>query len=590
MAKRWAKNKKAHGHTVQYSALQILLKSIKFCDKHRSILFASFIGCLIGVATGVIVPLLTSQIILRITDGIVDQVIYTALAVLIINLLDTVMVYVRSYYLHKLQYGTLYGMQQALVREALKLEISEIDKTGTGKIIERLTSDTDKVSSVFYDYAIWTVYLISHVGILVTVFILSREMFVLSIVIAIICFFVSNWRIKRMTEVQRILNVNLDERTGMATEIVRGIRDIKTLNAGEAIARSVGRKIKETTSREKEIRDIDRRFQLLEAATYYLSEFVFLAFGCFLFTQSVLTIPVFIIIYNYLNQIRDLFYGAARLIENNKKIELSGNRIFEILDNKTYKKEHFGTIETDKLDGDIEFQHVSFAYGKKQVLKDLNMHIAANEKVAIVGKSGSGKTTIINLITRLYDHDSGQILIDGIPIREYSRNSLRNNISVVTQQPYIFNYSVKDNLLLAKPNAKMSEIREACRLAHIDDYIMSLPNKYNTILGEGGVILSGGQKQRLAIARALLMKTKIILLDEATSSLDNQTQSDIQDAVNELKGDYTLIVIAHRLSTIIDSDRIFVIEEGALVDSGTHHQLLRDCSIYRSLYNKDLKK
>ena len=157
----------------------------------------------------------------------------------------------------------------------------------------------------------------------------------------------------------------------------------------------------------------------------------------------------------------------------------------------------------------------------------------------------------MNLINRIHDINSGDILIENIPKRDLDRDSLRNNISVVTQQPYIFNYSVKDNLLIAKPGAKMSEIREACRLAHIDDYIMSLPKKYNTILGEGGVILSGGQKQRLAIARALLMKTKIILFD---------------------------------------SDRIFVIEEGKLVDSGTHYELLNGCPLYRSLYDKDSKK
>ena len=136
----------------------------------------------------------------------------------------------------------------------------------------------------------------------------------------------------------------------------------------------------------------------------------------------------------------------------------------------------------------------------------------------------------------------------------------------------------------------MSEIREACRTARIDDYIMSLPNKYNTILGEGGVILSGGQKQRLAIARALLMKTKIILFDEATSALDNKTQADIQDAIMELKGEYTIIIVAHRLSTIIDSDRIFVIEEGSLIDSGTHRELLHRCSLYKNLYNKGTNK
>ena len=285
-----------------------------------------------------------------------------------------------------------------------------------------------------------------------------------------------------------------------------------------------------------------------------------------------------------------MFYGLTQLIEDNKQISLSGNRIFEIIEDKKYHKEHFGSIKVDRLDGDIVFRDVNYSFGKKHVIKNLSMHIKANKKVAIVGKSGAGKTTIMNLLTRIYDIDSGDILIDGVPIRELDRNSLRGGISVVTQQPYVFNCSVKDNLRLVKPDAKMSEMREACRLARIDDYVMSLPNKYNTILGEGGVILSGGQKQRIAIARALLTGAKIILFDEATSALDNETQSEIQEAISGLKGDYTLIIVAHRLSTIIDSDKIFVIEDGALADSGTHRELLDRCSLYKNLYNKATKE
>ena len=161
-------------------------------------------------------------------------------------------------------------------------------------------------------------------------------------------------------------------------------------------------------------------------------------------------------------------------------------------------------------------------------------------------------------------------------------------MSIITQNPYIFNFSIKENLLLAREDAKMKEIREACKLACIDDFIMKLPNKYDTMVGENGVILSGGQKQRLAIARALLMKTEIILFDEATSALDNETQSEIKTAIDNLKGEYTILIVAHRLSTVIDCDRIFVVDEGKIVDSGSHKELLKNSEIYRNLYEKDL--
>ena len=588
MRKRRAKNK--NGKDATYNAFEILRKSVKYCDGYRKNVIACVICCVVAAVVGVIVPIFSSRIILKITDGLMAQVLYTALAVMAVHLIDAAMRYARDYYLDRLKTGMLFGLQQALVRETLKMEAAEIDRVGTGKIIERLTSDINEVASTYHDYAFWSAYVVTNAGVLFAVLVLSKEMFYVSLVISAACFVVSEMRIKRLTKTRKILRASRDERTGMVAEIVRGFRDIKTLNASEAIAHGVGRKIRETSDHERSIYATNRRFRFLELTVYNFSELVYLAFGCFLFSQNLLTIPAFIIVYNYLDRIRDLFYGLTQLIEDNKQISLSGNRIFEVIEDEKYRKEHFGSIKVDRLDGDIVFRDVDYSFGKKHVIKNLSMHIKANKKVAIVGKSGAGKTTIMNLLTRIYDIDSGDILIDGIPIRELDRNSLRGGISVVTQQPYVFNCSVKDNLRLVKSDAKMSEMREACRLARIDDYVMSLPNKYNTILGEGGVILSGGQKQRIAIARALLTGAKIILFDEATSALDNETQSEIQEAISSLKGDYTLIIVAHRLSTIIDSDKIFVIEDGALVDSGTHRELLDRCSLYKNLYNKASKE
>ena len=220
----------------------------------------------------------------------------------------------------------------------------------------------------------------------------------------------------------------------------------------------------------------------------------------------------------------------------------------------------------------------------------MSFKIKPNERIAFVGKSGAGKSTIFSLITKLYNTKDGEILLDNVNIKDLTCSSIRDNMSIITQNPYIFNFSIKDNLLLAKEDATMDEIKEACKTACIDDYIMTLPEKYETKVGENGVILSGGQKQRLAIARALLMKTEIILFDEATSALDNETQSKIQEAINNLKGEYTVLIVAHRLSTIIDSDRIFVIDDGKILDSGSHKELLKKCEYYKNLYNKDLEK
>ena len=225
----------------------------------------------------------------------------------------------------------------------------------------------------------------------------------------------------------------------------------------------------------------------------------------------------------------------------------------------------------------------------KDVLNNLSFKVNANETVAFVGKSGAGKTTIFNLLCKMYDSDSGQIMVDGVDIQELDQDSIRSNITVISQSPYIFHVSIRDNLRLMKSDVTEEEMINACKLACIHDFIMSLPDGYNTVVGEGGVNLSGGQRQRLAIARAFLQKTEIILFDEATSALDNETQKEIQSAINNLKKDYTILIVAHRLSTIIDSDRILFIENGQIIAEGSHKQLLKTCHSYRELYEAELK-
>lgn len=335
--------------------------------------------------------------------------------------------------------------------------------------------------------------------------------------------------------------------------------------------------------------NIRRFYTYLESNIRTFSDFGFIIIGCFLYKYSFLTIPTFVIVYNYQYKIKDLLTGIVQITEYNKKFNIAAQRIYEIIESDKFKKEQFGNIEIKKLKGNIHFKNVTFGYNETKILKNMNFKIESNEKVAFVGKSGIGKTTIFNLITKLYCVNKGEVLLDNYNINDLTASTIRNNISIISQHPYIFNFSIKDNLLLTKNTASIKEIRSACKLACIDDFIMSLPNKYETIIGENGITLSGGQIQRLAIARALLMKTEIILLDEATSSLDNETQSKIQEAINNLK-ECTILTIAHRLSTIIDSDKIFVINDGMIIDSGSHEELLKRCNYYRNLYEKDLKK
>ena len=222
------------------------------------------------------------------------------------------------------------------------------------------------------------------------------------------------------------------------------------------------------------------------------------------------------------------------------------------------------------------------------IIDVVKLKIEAGKIIGIVGKSGAGKTTIFSLLCKMYSAESGEILIEDNNIEELDEESIRGNITIISQNPYIFNLSIRDNLKLVKENLSEKEMIEACKIACLDEFIETLPNKYDTILGEGGVVLSGGQKQRLAIARAFVQKTRIILFDEATSSLDNKTQAKIQKAISNLKNDYTILIIAHRLSTIVNCDKIMLLEDGKIIDEGNHEELLYRNSSYQTLYKSEI--
>lgn len=267
------------------------------------------------------------------------------------------------------------------------------------------------------------------------------------------------------------------------------------------------------------------------------------------------------------------------------------DRIYEYLDTPCEIVEGNDARDIYNVSGKIKFNNVCFTYSKKSkvILKNINIDIKQGQMIAFIGPSGAGKTTITKLIPRLYDATTGNIELDGISIKEYTLHSLRKNISMVTQDTFLFNTTIKKNLLFACGNATDIQIENACKAAYIHDFIMTLPNGYDTIVGERGVKLSGGEKQRISIARAILKNPRIVIFDEATSSLDSTSEEFIQLAMKPLLKGKTSLIIAHRLSTILNADRIYVIDDGKIVESGTHVELINQNSLYNKLYETQFK-
>ncbi len=270
----------------------------------------------------------------------------------------------------------------------------------------------------------------------------------------------------------------------------------------------------------------------------------------------------------------------------------AAKRIFSVIDKPIKIKNDAHLPNLVAKYNEIVFKNISFKYEttKEKAVNNINLTIPGGKISALVGHSGAGKSTIINLIPRFYDPQDGSILIDGQEISKVNLNSLREKISLVSQDVILFDDTVRNNIAYADVNASLDDIKEACKFAAADEFIEKLPNSYDTIVGENGVKLSGGQKQRVSIARAMLKKSPIILLDEATSSLDTESESKVQNAINNLIKDKTTLVIAHRLSTIHNADRIFVMKEGKVINSGSHKELIDNCEEYKSLYKKQLNK
>ncbi len=338
--------------------------------------------------------------------------------------------------------------------------------------------------------------------------------------------------------------------------------------------------------------------------------FISLIIGIILLDKGLLTLATYFVIFSNNEHNGNFVYFAGEISNLLIKIKVCKNRIESLFDEEEYVTEKFGNLSLDKVNGKIEFKNVCYSFkeyntdnkdefddekdlknkvqrqlvSETKIFDNLNFEILPNTTVAFVGKSGSGKSTILNLISKMYEVDSGEILIDKYNINEFDKETLRNTISLVNQFPYIFDMTIKENLMLAKPNASDDELNLVIKNSSLSEFLSTLPQGLNTRVGESGIKLSGGQKQRLAIARALLRNSPIIIFDESTSSLDNIAQNDIKKSIDNLKGQSTIVIVAHRLSTIKDVDKIFFLDEGKIIDSGTFDELFKTNDKFKNMF------
>ena len=495
----------------------------------------------------------------------------------------------RDYLYNYLELKFMKNVSLDLYTKLVDLPSVAFEEIGSGEFINRLYTDPDRVMELLAK-------LIKVICKFIVVFIVIFICFKISIILGIeilvfaICMgLISYVFFPKIKKMQENIKKQSDEYVKIATEDIAGIREIKSLGIKENIKNMVKTRLTSLFAFSKKIRVYETFYYNLNSLIYFILQFIILFTTGYLFINGKIEYSIFVMIEMYIWRIDEVVESISDFGVNYNKVSVSLKRIDEIVNNKLYKDEKYGNVELTNPKGIVEFKNVYFKYkdDEDNVLTGLSLNIEPNKKTAVVGRSGNGKSTIFNLLLRYFDATKGEILIDDVNIKDLSEDSLRKNISVIRQMPFLFNLTIMDNFKLVKPDITLDEVRDVCKKAYIDEYIMSLPKKYDTLIGEGGVNLSGGQKQRLAIARTLVLNTKIILFDEATSALDNESQEYIKKTINELVKDHTIIIVAHRLSTIVDADVINIIDKGKLLASGTHKKLMKESDVYSNLYHSE---
>lgn len=562
-------------------------KVYQYGKEYKKHLIGMIIGVIIGTIIGIIVPLLTAKQIVYFTSSLWQQVLIMSLVIFGVQAYTAfaAMFFTRRNHQY-FSRGTMKNLQMRLGKEILKISQNDMDKNSSGMFIQRIINDTEKMADFISWGGLENLRLIfGNIGALFATLFINRQVFLYYLLVSIVLTILNIEKTRKYGKKDIEFRNKTERVSGLTGELVRGVRDIKMLNAQKSFMIKLEENITQQNQKRFEMAKISMKYKYIIETLKAIFELGLVVLLLYLVQNNTISIAIAIALFNYKSGIMTIVMEkVSTLLELMKGFNISCNRVFSILDDKTFEKEKFGKKHLDKVDGNFEFKNVTFGYNeKKLVLDNINFKINSGEMVGFVGKSGAGKTTIFNLLCKMYTIKSGKILIENENINELDEDSIRGNITIIGQSPYIFNLSIRDNLKLVKDDLTEEEMIEACKTACLDDFIESLPNKYDTIVGESGIILSGGQKQRLAIARALIQKTKIILFDEATSSLDNETQTQIQKAILNLKDEYTILIIAHRLSTIVNCNRIMILEEGKIIDQGTHTELLSRNQRYQTL-------
>lgn len=566
--------------------IQILKRSLSYIAPYKIKFATLFLYTGILIALGIMQPMIIGDIIQCITYKSSSGLYINILLLILVYILQSVFSYIKNYTSVELNNNLVCKLKCDMYQDILNLQVKTFDEMQEGEFISRLHGDVQVLSMIITDQFINTI--LDVIKAIVLCIVVFRINIILGIIV-LVSFPFFYFIFSSFGRILRIKNSDLKKDIDSSFSIVQqslfGIKQIK----GYGLKAYCNKNYKNIMDK---VNKKTIKISLLNNLSFTLSDLVttidnilVILIGSYFVLNNELSIKYFIAFISYSSQFTFSLQNITRLNSNLQQMIVSLERIFNLRDNFLYAHESYGNKRIEKITGKIQYENVSFSYDNKtKILDDINMIIEPQKLTALVGKNGSGKSTIFSLLVKYYDCDTGTIKIDNINLKEFDEYSLRNNISLINHEPFFFELSIKENLKLVSPEASDNDIFDACMQSCIHEYIMNLPQKYDTVIEENGSNFSSGQKQRIALARCFLKKTPIVLLDEATSALDSESQWLIRKAIDNLLEISTVIMITHDMNLIQNASKIIVLEDGRIVGQGNHNFLLHNCNLYSNLY------
>ena len=577
-------------------------KILETLDKEKYFLIVAFIFSIASTVFSIYGPKILGNATQKIYEGVIAKLtgggsidigrVHAILkSALLLYIISAFCNYLQSYLMSIATQKYTFRIRNQLEEKLHKLPFSYYDNNKRGETLSIFTNDVDNMQICFNQALTQAITSITTVvGIFIMMLSINVSMTIVAVLILpLSLLFVINI-VRKSQKYFKLNQTNLGHVNGSIEEMFSGHNIVKTFNAEE-------RMLKEFNKSNKLLRDSGWKSQFLGGLMHPIMisignlGYVGIAIiGGYNIIQGKINVGELQSFITYSKNFTQPITSLAQVFNQIQSMVASAERIFNFLNEKEIK-ENKKAYELGDVKGNVEFKNVSFGYDdNKIIIKNFNAKVKSGEKVAIVGPTGAGKTTMVKLLMHFYDINSGKILIDNNDINDITLQSLRKNISMVLQDTWLFNGTIKENLKYGSPDASDEEIIEAAKAANVHNYIMALPDKYDTIMDEESSNISQGQKQLLTIARAILADSKILILDEATSSVDTRTEELIQESMDNLMEGRTSFVIAHRLSTIKNADLILVMDKGDIIESGTHDELLKKHGFYANLYNSQFEK